>query len=105
MKDSGFILKEIKRIIKGKEPSAKIYLYGSLVRETADINSDWDLLILLNIDKITSEIEKEITYPLYDLEIDTGEIISPMVYSEKEWNTKYRKTQFYNNVMREGRLL
>jgi len=99
------ILNRIKRIVKDKEPSAKIYLYGSRSRGTAKEDSDWDLLILLNKDKISSEVEREITYPLYDLEFDTGEVISPMIYSEKEWNSKYKVTPFYKNVMREGRLL
>lgn len=105
MKDSGNILKEIKRIIKEKDPSAKIYLYGSRVRGTARSESDWDILILLNKKRITLEIEESITYPLYDLEFDTGEIISPMIYSENEWNTKYKVTPFYHNVMLEGKLL
>jgi uncharacterized protein len=99
------ILTQIKRIVKDKEPLAKIYLYGSRSRGTAKDNSDWDLLILLNKDNITSEIERAISYPLYDLEFDTGEVISPMIYSEKEWNSKYKVTPFYRNVMREGKLL
>ncbi len=99
------ILNQIKSIIKDKEPSAKIYLYGSRSRGTAKDDSDWDLLILLNMDTISSEIEREITYPLYDLEFDTGEVISPMIYTEKEWNSKYKVTPFYQNVMREGILL
>ena len=99
------ILNQIKRIVKDKEPSAKIYLYGSRSRGTAKDSSDWDLLILLNKDDISNEVEREITYPLYDLEFDTGEVISPMIYSEKEWNSKYKVTPFYQNVMREGRLL
>ncbi len=99
------ILNQIKRIVKDKEPSAKIYLYGSHSRGTAKNNSDWDLLILINKDDISNEVEREITYPLYDLEFDTGEVISPMIYSEKEWNSKYKVTPFYQNVMREGILL
>ena len=99
------ILNQIKRIVKEKEPSAKIYLYGSRSRGTAKDNSDWDLLILLNKDDISNEVEREISYPLYDLEFDTGEVISPMIYSEKEWNSKYKVTPFYQNVMREGILL
>lgn len=99
------ILNQIKRIVKDKEPSAKIYLYGSRSRGTAKDNSDWDLLILINKDDISNEVEREITYPLYDLEFDTGEVISPMIYSEKEWNSKYKVTPFYQNVMREGILL
>lgn len=99
------ILNQIKRIVKNKEPSAKIYLYGSRSRGTAKKDSDWDLLILLNKDNISPEVEREITYPLYDLEFDTGEVISPMIYTEKEWDSKYKVTPFYQNVMREGRLL
>jgi predicted nucleotidyltransferase len=105
MTDQQTILKEIKRIILEKEPSAKIYLYGSRARGTMKPDSDWDLIILLNKDKITSDLEKNVTYPLYDLEFEIGEVISPIVYSEKEWNTKHKVTPFYANVMREGRLL
>lgn len=105
MKDSKDILKEIKRIVTEKEPTAKIYLYGSRARGKGNRESDWDLLILLNREEITPKIEKEITYPLYDLEFDTGEIISPMIYSEKEWNTKYKVTPFYHNIMQEVKLL
>jgi predicted nucleotidyltransferase len=95
----------IKRIVKDKDPSAKIYLYGSRSRGTAKDDSDWDFLILLNKENISAEVEREISYPLYDLEFDTGEVISPMIYTEKEWNTKYKVTSFYHNVMKEGKLL
>jgi predicted nucleotidyltransferase len=105
MNDSSDILKEIKRIVLEQDPSAKIYLYGSRAKGVESKESDWDLLILLNKKKITADIERSITYPLYDLEFDTGELISPMVYSENEWNTKYRITPFYQNVMNEGKLI
>ena len=88
-----------------QDPSAKIYLYGSRAKGAAKKESDWDLLILLNKNEITREIERSITYPLYDLEFDTGELISPMVYTENEWNNKYSVTPFYHNVMNEGKLI
>ena len=99
------IIKEIKRIILEKEPAAKIYLYGSRARGNMKSDSDWDLLILLNREKITSKVEKNVTSPLYDLEFEIGEVISPMVYTVNEWNTKYKVTPFYSNVMKDGRLL
>ena len=105
MKNSKYILSEIKRIVKERDSKAKIYLYGSRSKGSAQKESDWDILILLNIEKITPEIEEEITYPLYDLEFETGEVISPMVYTENEWNTKYKITPFYHNVMKEGKLI
>jgi len=105
MNKSENILVVIKKLVEEQDSSAKIYLYGSRAKGNAHKDSDWDLLILLNREKITSEIENEITSPLYDLEFETGEVISPMVYTLKEWNTKYNVTPFYKNVMKEGHLI
>ncbi len=105
MKKSEYILKEIKRLIFEADSNAKVYLYGSRARGEAHKTSDWDLLILLNKKVITPEMEAKITFPLYDLEFETGELISPMVYSEYEWHTKYQISPFYHNVMQEGKLL
>jgi len=105
MNNSNYILDKIKNIIIKNAPTAKIYLYGSRVRETSHKESDWDILILLAQEKITNKIEKKITDPLYDLEFEIGEVISPIIYSENEWNTKYSVTPFYHNVMKEGKLL
>jgi predicted nucleotidyltransferase len=99
------VLDRIKGIVLDKYPEAKVYLYGSRARGTMKADSDWDLLILLNKDKITTEVERSITYPLYDLEFEIGEVISPLVYFEKDWNSKYSVTPFYSNVMKEGKLL
>ncbi len=105
MSDSKKILSDIKKTVKGKYPDAQIILYGSRAKGIARDDSDWDLLILLNKEKITPEIEESVTYPLYDLEIEFGEVISPMVYSLNEWNSKYKITPFYYNVMKEGKQL
>jgi predicted nucleotidyltransferase len=105
MADQQNMLQRIKKIILDKDPSAKVFLYGSRARGTVKPDSDWDILILLNKDKITVDIERNVTCPLYDLEFETGEVISPIVYSEKEWNSKHRITPFYSNVMKEGKLL
>jgi predicted nucleotidyltransferase len=99
------ILQRIKLVVLQKEPSAKVYLYGSRAKGTAKPDSDWDLLILLKKEIITNEIEHNIMDSLFELEFEIGEVISPMVYSEKEWNSKYKITPFYSNVMREGKLL
>jgi predicted nucleotidyltransferase len=105
MQNQARTIDRIKTTILDRNPSAKIYLYGSRARGTMSADSDWDLLVLLDTEKVTREIERNVTYPLYDLEIEIGEVISPMVYSLKEWNSKYIVTPFYTNVMREGKRL
>ncbi|MCC5933513.1 MAG: nucleotidyltransferase domain-containing protein [Balneolales bacterium] len=104
-KSSSNITQRIKAAIQDYDPDAKVYLYGSRARDDAYARSDWDVLILLSSDVVTSEMERKVTAPLYDLEFETGEIISPSVYSLKEWHKKQKVTPFYKNVMREGILL
>jgi len=98
-------LNKIKEKVQQYEPEAKIYLYGSRAMGSFQQNSDWDILILLQQSKITSNIENSVTDALYDIEFETGEIISPMVYSETEWNTKYKVTSFYKNITEHSILL
>lgn len=99
------IARRIKSIVKQYDPNAKIYLYGSRAAGNVRRESDWDVLILLSSDFVTPEMERKLTSPIYDLEFDTGEVISPSVYTQNEWHKKHRVTPFYSNVMREGKLL
>ena len=105
MKTDKNIIQRIKAAVQQKEPTAKVFLYGSRARNEANSESDWDILILVQKDKISNQFENEITDPIYDIEFETGEVISPMVYSEKEWYSKYSVTSFYHNVMKEGKMI
>lgn len=96
------ILNSLKEIIHREAPSARVILYGSEAREEAGPESDIDLLILLDKDKLTLEDETKITYPIYELELQTGVLISPMVLAKKSWENRQFKTPFYINVMNEG---
>ncbi|MDR3339312.1 MAG: nucleotidyltransferase domain-containing protein [Candidatus Symbiothrix sp.] len=86
-------------------PDATTILYGSEARGDARPNSDIDLLILVDKDRITLKEQQDITFPLYDVEVEKGVLINPLVISRKQWETKYRITPFYQNVMREGLVL
>ena len=99
------ILRKIKQIVIEIEPEAKVFLYGSRARGMAKPDSDWDILILVNKKSISSDDEKKITWPLYDFEFESGEVLSPMVYSEQEWYTKFSVTPYFKAIMKEGLLL
>lgn len=99
------ILRRIKQIVIESEPDAKVFLYGSRARGKAKPDADWDLLILVKRKHITAEDEKRITWPLYDFEFESGEVLSPMVYSEQDWYNKFSVTPFFKSVMKEGLLL
>ncbi len=103
--DKTQLLQLIKQSVLGTAPRAKLVLYGSYARGDNRADSDVDLLILLDTDKITWPDEKRITYPLYDIEFETGIIISPILLSKKDWETKHRITPFYASVTKEGIVL
>jgi predicted nucleotidyltransferase len=105
MKDKSFILQLIKKSVKSTEPNAIVILYGSYARGDFKEDSDLDLLVLIDKDEITRSDQKRIKYPLYDIEFDTGTIISALIFSKKDWGMNQKITPFYENVVREGRIL
>jgi len=105
VKDKNYILQLIKKSVSITEPKAILILYGSYARGDYKDDSDLDLLVLVDKDIVTRSDQKRIKYPLYDIEFDTGTIISPIIFSKKDWKLRHRNTPFYENVAREGKVL
>lgn len=95
-------LREIKRRITEKEPLAEIILYGSFARGEGKQNSDIDLLILVNKPSLSYAETNRLTYPLYDYALQTGQLISPVVKTKKEWEERFFFSPLYHNVKKEG---
>ncbi|MEI8203953.1 MAG: nucleotidyltransferase domain-containing protein [Bacteroidota bacterium] len=96
------ILFKIKQSIYKTAPDAEITLYGSRARGKSKSRSDWDVLILLNSSNISFDLETKLMDELYEIEIDTGEVISPLFYTKKDWNEKHAITPLYENIQKEG---
>ncbi|RHO75232.1 nucleotidyltransferase domain-containing protein [Parabacteroides sp. AF48-14] len=96
-----FILNEIKKTLQTVAPNAKAILFGSRARNEARADSDWDILILVDKDKICNEDFDTIAYPLVELGWTLGEMINPVLYTFSEWS-KRSFTIFHKNVEEEG---
>lgn len=84
-------------------PDATTMLYGSQARGTATAQSDVDILIILPDKYQGNDFVKrrsEIVDSLYDIEIDDGVRISPLVMIKSIWEK--RNTPFSHNVNRES---
>lgn len=94
----------IKNKIHRKDPDAEIIVFGSHARGNASSASDWDILILLN-KSVDRDMEKEYREVLFDIELETGEPISTLVFSKKNWESRHSVTPLYENIKHEGVLL
>ena len=90
------------QVIDKTAPDSEVYLYGSQARGTPKTLSDWDLLILLNKTPVPFDFETKFMDDFYELELETGEVFSPLIYSKKEWNKNYIFSPLFENIKNEG---
>lgn len=96
------LLKDIKQAVSEVEPDAEIILYGSRSRGDALSESDWDLLVLVD-GPMNDERTDRIRHRLYEVEWESGEVISSIVRNHEEWNSEiYRAIPFRQRVQQEG---
>ena len=82
-------------------PHSKAILFGSQARGTARAGSDWDILVILDKDRLLPSDYNQVTFPLTSLGWDLNQEINPVMYTAQEWQ-KYKITPFCKNVEKEG---
>lgn len=96
------IMGRIGNAVHAVEPDAEVYLFGSRARGDHKVVSDWDVLILLDEDPVKNSTEDRIREPLYDIELETGQLISVFVYPKTFWQSDLKHSPLYENIQREG---
>ena len=80
---------------------AEVILFGSRARGDAREDSDWDVLILLDKDRVTSQDVDDYTYPLRELGWNNNECINTILYTKKDWKHD-AASPFVENVTKDG---
>ena len=105
MKQKEEILYAIKEVIAQVMPTgARVVLLGSQVRNDAREDSDWDILILLDKEKLEEADHDKYVYPLFELDWKIDVEIHPIMYTLKDW-LKRNFSLFYKNVEQDGIVL
>lgn len=95
---------QCRRILGSK--LSKIILYGSYARGDYRSNSDVDVMILVNMtDEEIKMIENDIYDLAFDIEMETGVDISPIIKNEQHYLYWVDTLPFYRNVRDEGVLI
>lgn len=96
------VLRRIREVAHRSVPKGGIaLLYGSRARGDAHQGSDWDVLILLDKERISPNDYDDVSFPFVNLGWDINEEINPIMYTKDEWR-KYDFTPFYENVEHDG---
>ena len=99
------LLKRVQDEVHSLLPGADIILYGSRARLEADLESDWDFLILLD-QHPDQQTVAELRDRLYELELESDTVLSTIVRSRDEWNSElYSVLPFKEIVERDGVVL
>ncbi len=96
------IIARIVGIADSKYPNSEVILFGSRARGDNNNISDWDLLFLLDQSTVPFDLETALMDDMYELELETNNVISPIVYSKNEWKNKYASTQLFENIQQDG---
>ena len=100
--DQVSILDTISKAIHRNDPTAEAFLFGSRARGDNNPDSDWDVLILIDNLNITNEIEDKFRDDLYNLELESGQIISTFIYSKHYWKSTLLFSPLYKSIKKEG---
>ena len=82
---------------------SKVILYGSYARGDNHDFSDVDLMILVKMsDSEIKRIENDVYDIAFEIEIETGIDISPIIKNEEQYEYWVDTLPFYRNVRDEG---
>ncbi len=78
-----------------------VLLFGSQARGDARPDSDWDVLVLLDKEKITADDHDNIAWPIHTVGWDYDEAVMPMLITQGEWKDN-RTAPFRMNVLEDA---
>ncbi|MEY8277368.1 nucleotidyltransferase domain-containing protein [Blautia marasmi] len=82
---------------------SKVILYGSYARGDNHDHSDVDVMILVKMtDAEIKRIENDVYDMAFEIEIETGIDISPIIKNEEQYEYWVDTLPFYRNVRDEG---
>ena len=102
MGDDPALQEIVPRLVKAFEPD-RIYLFGSKARGTSDVDSDYDLMVVVPDD---APPERRLSRRAYEVLRGTGVAADVLVWTNNAFDARlHLKASLPSTIVREGRLL
>ena len=101
MNNNEQIIQKIVSVVNKTAPNSEVFLYSSGAKESINI-SEWYVLVLIKKRKISFDDETNFMNAFYELELETGEVLTPLIYAKHAWEEKYLHSPLFENIQREG---
>ncbi len=94
------LISSVKATVRSIDPLARVILFGSRARGDNNNFSDWDFLVLVS-QEANERLKSQIRDSLIDIELEAGQVISTVIYSQAQW-PNYQITPLFQNIEKEG---
>ena len=99
---NSFVVNKVKEIVHRYDKEAEIILFGSRARGDWHEESDWDFLILSELDERTDVKEKIREDILREIEYKIFEVVFTLFHNKKVWEEDYAVTDIYDSIAEDG---
>jgi predicted nucleotidyltransferase len=96
------ILNRIKAAILQVDPKAEILLFGSRARGEHRPNSDWDILVLTDLEMNSRTDEIPFWNAVLPIEIDQRQDVSLAIRSKDRWRKMHTNAPLFDAITNEG---
>lgn len=93
-------LKKVKLAVLSVDEGAEIILFGSRARGDHKKDSDWDVLVLTEMET-DADFTNKLIDKIFDLELEFTQAVSPIIVDKKTWED-WAVMPLYKNIDREG---
>jgi len=94
-------LQELSSFIKAQWPQARVKVFGSKIKGTADEESDLDTLIALP-HAVTEDVRRQIIHRVFEINLAHGTNLSVLIVSQEEWEQGYLTLLPIHREVEEG---
>ncbi len=102
---NSFVVTKVKEIVYCYDKEAEIFLFGSRARGDWHEESDWDFLVLSELDEQSNIKEKIRIDVSHEIEYKTFDLVFILFHNKNVWEADYSVTPLYYNIEEEAILI